>query len=134
MSETTNYGLYLEDDASANFMNWREKMNGSGQSNMVKIDTALGEKADKSGVVNATLLASAWVGVEAPFTQEIAIDGLGAAQNGNISVAHSATAEQREIAREALLSIIGQSAGKLQVAADGELPEQDIPVVVILLG
>lgn len=134
MSETTNYGLYLEDDASANFMNWREKMNGTDQSNMVKIDTALGEKADKSGAVNATLLASAWVGVEAPFTQEIAIDGLGAAQNGNISVAHSATAEQREIAREALLSIIGQSAGKLQVAADGELPEQDIPVVVILLG
>lgn len=134
MSETTNYGLYLEDDASANFMNWREKMNGTDQSNMVKIDTALGEKADKSGAVDATLLASAWVGVEAPFTQEIAIDGLGAAQNGNISVAHSATAEQREIAREALLSIIGQSAGKLQVAADGELPEQDIPVVVILLG
>ena len=134
MSETTNYGLYLEDDASANFMNWREKMNGTDQSNMVKIDTALGEKADKSGAVDTTLLASAWVGVEAPFTQEIAIDGLGAAQNGNISVAHSATAEQREIAREALLSIIGQSAGKLQVAADGELPEQDIPVVVILLG
>ena len=46
MSETTNYGLYLEDDASAKFQTWRQKMNGSGQSNMVKIDTALGEKAD----------------------------------------------------------------------------------------
>ena len=47
MSETTNYGLYLEDDASAKFQTWRQKMNGSGQSNMVKIDTALGEKAEK---------------------------------------------------------------------------------------
>ena len=59
---------------------------------------------------------------------------LGAAQNGTISVAHSATAEQREIAREALLSITGQENGKLQIVADGELPEQDIPVVIILLG
>ena len=30
MSETTNYGLYLEDDASAKFQTWRQKMNGSG--------------------------------------------------------------------------------------------------------
>ena len=70
MSETTNYGLYLEDDASAKFQTWRQKMNGSGQSNMVKIDTALGEKADKSTSATATLLVSAWVGVDAPFTQE----------------------------------------------------------------
>ena len=134
MSETTNYGLYLEDDASAKFQTWRQKMNGSGQSNMVKIDTALGEKADKSTSATATLLASAWVGVDAPFTQELSIEGLGAAQNGTISVAHSATAEQREIAREALLSITGQENGKLQIVADGELPEQNIPVVIILLG
>ena len=67
MSETTNYGLYLEDDASAKFQTWRQKMNGSGQSNMVKIDTALGKKADKSTSATATLLASAWVGVDAPW-------------------------------------------------------------------
>ena len=35
--------------------------------------------------------------VDAPFTQELAVTDLGAAQNGNISVAHSATFEQREM-------------------------------------
>lgn len=81
-----------------------------------------------------TLLASAWIGVEAPYTQELTVTGLTALQNGTISVAHSATAEQREIAREAMLSVIGQEDGKLTIAADGEMPEFDIPVYIILLG
>lgn len=57
-----------------------------------------------------------------------------ASQNGTISVAHNATAEQREIAREAMLSVIGQADGTLTIAADGEMPERDIPVYIILLG
>ena len=40
MSETTNYGLYLEDDASAKFQTWRQKMNGSGQSNICLLYTS----------------------------------------------------------------------------------------------
>ena len=91
MSETPNYGLYLEDDASARFQVWREKINGTDNSNMVKIDTALGTMAQKSGKVTGTLLASAWSGIDSPFTQTLAVDGLGADQNGNISVAISGT-------------------------------------------
>lgn len=131
---TTNYDLYLEDGDTTRFLDWRKKMNGSDNSNMVKIDTALGEKANSSVAVNATLLASAWAGVEAPYTQVITVAGLTASQNGTISIAHNATAEQREIAREAMLSVIGQEAGKLTIAADGEMPELDIPVYIILLG
>lgn len=131
---TTNYNLYLEDSSTTHFLDWRKKMNGSDNSNMVKIDAALGEKANSSVAVNATLLASAWAGVNAPYTQEITIAGLTASQNGTISVAHNATAEQREIAREAMLSVIGQEDGKLTIAADGEMPEFDIPVYIILLG
>ena len=131
---TTNYNLYLEDGSTTHFLDWRKKMNGSANSNMVKIDAALGEKANSSVAVNATLLASAWAGVNAPYTQEITIAGLTASQNGTISVAHNATAEQREIAREAMLSVIGQDTGKLTIAADGEMPEFDIPVYIILLG
>lgn len=134
MSETTNYKLYVTDNSDERFMNWREKMNGTTDSNMVKIDSALGEKANSSVAVNATLLASAWVGIDSPFTQELSVPGLTATQNGTISVAHSATVEQREIAREAMLSIIGQEDGKLMIAADGEMPEFDIPVYIILLG
>lgn len=135
MSETANYGLHLTDDSSETFRDWRTKMNGTGpDSNMQKIDKALGGKADSSAAVSATLLASAWVGMDAPFTQELTVAGLTATQNGSISVAHSATAEQREIARGAMLAVIGQSAGKLIIAADGELPEKNIPVTVILFG
>ena len=134
MSETPNYGLYLEDDASTRFQEWREKINGTENSNMVKIDTALGTMAQKSGKVVGTLLASAWSGLDSPFTQTLAVEGLGADQTGNISVAQNATIEQRDAARMAMLSVIGQSEGQLIISADGEMPEVDIPVVVILLG
>lgn len=84
--------------------------------------------------IECTLIASSWVGVDAPFTQELAVTNLGAAQNGNISVAHSATFEQREMARDAKLCVTGQSDGKLIISADGEMPDIDIPVVITLLG
>lgn len=135
MSETMNYKLYVTDDSSERFQDWRRRMGGVGSdSNMVKIDQVLGQKADNSVLVNATLLSTAWSGVDSPFTQELAVEGLGATQNGSISVAHSATFEQRESARDAMLSIISQENGKLTIAADGELPELDIPVYIILLG
>lgn len=134
MSETTNYKLHLTDDSEEKFKSWREAMNGPNNSNMVKIDNALGGKAAKSIAVYATLLSSAWSGIDAPFTQELSVDGLTSTQNGTISVAHNATMEQREIAREAILSVVGQEDGKLLIAADGEMPEFDIPVYIILLG
>lgn len=134
MSETTNYGLYITDDSSTRFLDWRTKMNGTDNSNMVKIDAALGSKAARSVSVEATLLASAWTGVDAPYTQVLQIDGLQAFHNGEIGLAHSATAEQREIAREAMLGIVGQADGTLTIVADGEMPEFDIPVLIILYG
>jgi len=134
MSETTNYKLHLTDDSSERFQDWRNAMNGPDDSNMVKIDTALGEKANSSVSVAAVLLSTAWAGINPPFTQTLVVEGLTATQNGTISVAHNATSEQREIAREAMLSVVGQEEGKLLIAADGELPERDIPVYIILLG
>lgn len=134
MSETTNYKLHLTDDGSERFIDWREKMNGTNDSNMIKIDTALGEKADKSVSVEATLLANAWVGSRVPYTQELSVEGLAATQNGIIDIAHEATAEQREMAREAMLAVIGQETNKLILAAYGEVPESDIPVYIIILG
>lgn len=134
MSETANYKLHLTDSDTERFLDWRNAMNGTENSNMVKIDKALGEKANSSVPVHAVLLATAWAGVEAPFTQTLVIDGLTATQNGVISVAQDATAEQREIAREALLAVVGQEDGKLEIVADGEMPERDIPVSIIQLG
>lgn len=134
LSKTTNYNLYLCDDDKKRFQDWRNEMNGTDDSNMVKIDAALGEKANSSIAVGATLLSSAWNGIDAPFTQSLSIDGLTASQNGTISVSHDATAAQREAARDAMLSVVGQADGTLTIAADGEMPEIDIPVYIILLG
>ena len=47
MAETTNYNLFLTDNDTMYFNEWREKINGKDASNMVKIDAALGEKVDK---------------------------------------------------------------------------------------
>ena len=88
---TTNYGLILEDDASTKFKDWREAINGATNSNFIEVDRILAEKGNKSASVECTLVASSWVGVDAPFTQELVVTGLGSVQNGNISVAHSAT-------------------------------------------
>ena len=134
MSKTTaNYGFILEDDASTKFKDWRETINGTGDSNFVKLDTVLAEKSDKSISIEAVLLANSWAGIDAPFTQELTVEGLEATQNGNISVAHSATFEQREMARDAKLCVTGQEKGKLIISADGEMPELDIPVSITLL-
>jgi len=135
LSQTEKYGFYvteLTDDPK--FIDLRQELCGNENSNMTKMEDALNTKADNSLSKTGTLLASAWTGVDSPFTQELAIEGLGATQNGIIDVSHDATIIQRDAARNALLSITGQSNGVLIISADGELPEVDIPVVVILLG
>lgn len=131
---TDNYELILEDNDTTKFKIWRETINGTSNSNMIKIDAVLAQKGDKSVSVPCTLLASAWTGVDSPFVQELMVTGLGALQNGNISVAHSATFEEREMARDAKLCVTGQAAGKLIISADGEMPDIDIPVIITLLG
>ena len=83
----------------------------------------------KSRNVSAILLASNWVNGK----QTISVSGLGANQNGIVSVSHDATDEQREAARDAMLSVIGQADGSLTIAADGEIPVPDIPVSIVML-
>lgn len=134
MAETTNYGLYLEDDSTTKFQEWREKMNGSSDSNMVKIDAVLFEKADNSKQIFGTLLATSWNGSQVPYKQDIIVTGLSDEQNGIITMAPEATQEQLEIATSAKLLAIEQSNERLTVAAYGDLPTVDIPVVIILLG
>ena len=51
MSETPNYGLYLEDDASTRIHEWREKINRTEKSNIDKIYKALGTMEQKNGQV-----------------------------------------------------------------------------------
>ena len=78
--------------------------------------------------------SSAWAGLDSPFVQTLYVDGLGQSQNGTINVAQNATFEQRKMAREAMLSVTGQADGELIISADGEMPDIDIPVQIILIG
>lgn len=134
MSETKNYHLYLTDDSNTKFLDWRNTMNGPSGSNMEKIDNVLAEKADSSRAVLFLLQASDWVIEGAVSTQEIAIDGLTAEQNGVIGAAQNLTEAQMDSVRAAGLYISEQKEGSLTIASDGEVPSCDIPVVLILLG
>lgn len=133
MSTTQNYGLYIEDDDSTLFQTWRQKMNGTDDSNMVKIDQALSEKGDKSTCVYGTLSAASWAGTAAPYTQSVQVTGLSASQNGEIALSPSATAAQKKAAQKAALSVAAQAANSLTISAELAKPDVDIPFVIILI-
>lgn len=133
MSATKNYDLGLTDNAQTKFLEWRNTINGITNSNMIKIDNALGEKANLSLAINAVLSVSAW-SEESPHTQTISIDGLLAEQNGLITIGQNITAEQLEDVVAADMRISDQADGSLTVTAYGDKPTRDIPVIIILLG
>lgn len=133
MSETVNYGLYIEDNDQTTFKYWREKMNGPDESNMVIIDRILKSKADSSRTVDCVLSKDGWSDIDGLLTQTLDVAGLNDTQNGNIALSPVATKEERAAARAAILSLNGQATGFLTVVADGEQPQIDIPVVLTMI-
>lgn len=133
MGETSKYHLYVTDDETTKFFDWREKMNGETNSNMTKIDEALSEKADKSVVKTAVLYASQWVGDTEPYSQRIEVDGLTETTNGVISIAQHSGAEERESARKSALFVTEQGDGYLVVVADKDKPDVDIHVSITII-
>ena len=133
MSATKNYDLALTDNDQTKFKEWRESINGNSNSNMEKIDTALGEKANLSVAINAVLLMSAWSD-DTPYVQTISVEGLTADQNGIITIGQNITTEQLEDVVAADMRISDQADGSLTVTAYGDKPTRDIPVTIILLG
>lgn len=132
MKTTENYNLYLTDDSSEKFLDWREKMNGLENSNMTKIDEALSSKAEHSISISTSLHADTWVLQDDLYIQKLNIDSLSATQNGYIFVPLTATADQRMAAIESSLSIVLQEDEGLTVGVYGILPTIDIPVCIIL--
>lgn len=133
MATTPNYNLFITDDASTRFIDWRRELTGTSDSNMTKIDSALSEKAEKSSILSSTLLVDSWTGEVAPFQQTLSLPGLTADQNGVISIPNDATPEQRQAVMDASLYIIEQQEGSLTIGANYEKPRVDIPVSVILI-
>ena len=133
MSETTNYKLYLTDSNTEHFQDFREKLCGQDDSNMIKIDNALFEKAAHSKVIQTKLDHEKWQSEGVIMTQDVAVEGLTAEQNGIIGVSQDVTTEQLEAVRMAGLYVNGQSEGTITIALDGDTPYCDIPVTIILL-
>ena len=135
MANTAHYDLYVTDDATEKFIDWRQKMNsatGTTDSNMVKIDNALYAKANKATVVNTNLTTAGWSG-SGPYTQTLSITGMTANSNGSIGLNVSATDAQRNAARLAVLGVSAQGSGTLTVVADGIKPTVVLPVTVIIM-
>lgn len=133
MSATKNCNLTLTDNDQTKFKEWREIINGNLNSNMEKIDNAIGEKANLSVAINAVLPVSAW-SEDSPYSQTISIDGLTAEQNGILTIGQNITTEQLEDVVAAEMRISDQVDGAFTITAYGDKPTRDIPVTIILLG
>lgn len=99
--------------------------------------TAAAAGADYSGpkaTVTATLLASGWVGSEAPFVYTLAIAGVTATSYQELVPAVNITAEQLKALQAANITDAGQAAGTMTLKAYGKVPTVDIPIRVIKEG
>lgn len=80
--------------------------------------------------VSCTLTANGW----SNQVQTVSVSGLGATQNGIVSLDQNISSQALSAAIAGNLRVTGQAAGALTITADGTTPEVDIPIVVILLG
>lgn len=134
MSQTENYGFYLEGDDTTKFKEWREKMNGLLNSNMKMIDEILSGLAIKSQAVQTSLTSSGWTWTGSKYSQTLEIEGLTPDTNGIIGVGQNLTLEQTDAVYMAELMVGDQTDGSLTIFANGDKPYCDIPVIIILLG
>lgn len=83
-----------------------------------------------SQVITAT--SSGWSG-DIP-TQTISVAGMTATSIAWVGLPETATAQQRDAARKAVMSPTAQGAGTITLTCDGAKPAIDIPIIVYLSG
>lgn len=86
--------------------------------------------ATPASELTAILPASGWAGNTNTVSDltKVTVNSKGA-----VSVADSASAEQRTAARAAQLHKTGQAAGSITITADGVIPSIDIPITILLV-
>lgn len=90
----------------------------------------VGAKGGSSKAYFGTLLASGWSSGE----QTLVFEDVNADSNGMMGVPQTISDTEMEAAKTAELYVCGQGAGTVRVAAFGDVPTRDIPVVLILVG
>lgn len=81
-----------------------------------------------------TLLAAAWSGSAAPYTQSVTATGVTSASHGITEVADSASDAQWQAAVDAEIRNSGQTSNTITFKAYGDKPTINIPVSVLILG
>lgn len=79
--------------------------------------------------VNSVLYANKW----SNGRQTISVPGLAAAGNGVIGLPSTTTEDQARIAAASGLYVCGQRDNEVDIAVSGDIPTENIPIVVILL-
>ena len=106
--------------------------NTDGAMTQAAINNISSTMADKSTVVNKTLLASNWFGTSVPYRYELAVDGVTANSNQEIMPADGITDEQMYHLQGANLQDGGQDTNKIVLEAFGVKPSIDIPIKIIM--
>lgn len=103
-------------------------------SNVTGLQAALDGKASPATQIIITIPSANWTGSSAPYTATITVEGITATSKGDIALSNEADAEEREAARNAMISVVGLDEDEITLVADGEKPTIDIPAVVTVLG
>ncbi len=103
---------------------------GSSAPGLTQMIDALPYAPDSSSVttITATLLASSWYNDQI----EVYATGMTSSSNGSVGISSSATAAQREAARNACLSVTGQGTNTVTITADAGAPSVDIPIIITI--
>lgn len=83
--------------------------------------------------IDITLTAAGWTGTVAPYTQTVAVAGITADSNGNITLQDGFTADQYNACASAEIVKYSQADGTITFQAMSEKPSIDLPMRVTLL-
>lgn len=94
----------------------------------------LDSKANKSIKITATLLASGWMGENAPYIYNLSVTGVTGTSNQELLPALDITTAQLTALQAANIQDNGQSEGTVSLKAFGTQPTIDLPIRIILRG
>lgn len=94
----------------------------------------LGSKANKSIDITDTLLASGWMGENAPYIYNLSVTGVTGTSNQELLPALDITTAQLTALQAANIQDGGQAEGTVTLKAFGTKPTIDLPIRIILRG
>lgn len=101
---------------------------------VTEVESSVSNKANKSTVETVTVVASDWIGDDAPYTNSISVSGVSADNFIEVLTPSSVTDEQYAAYSSANITKITQSDNSITLYAYGIKPTIDLPITVIVRG